>query len=60
LTGNEALKAHRRADLLSEEVKTLSEKIQTQLANNKDNINVNVLIKQIVELNNSINAAQVS
>jgi alanyl-tRNA synthetase len=60
LTGTEALKAHRRADLLADQVNVLATHVANQLTDNKHALNVNALIKQIIELNNAVNAAQVS
>lgn len=59
MTGNEALKAHKKADLLTKDVNELVAHIKTTLAS-KEPINVNLLVKKIIVLNETINQSQVS
>ena len=59
MTGNEALKAHKKADILTKDVNELVAHIKTTLAS-KEPINVNLLVKKIIVLNETINQSQVS
>jgi len=60
VTGAEALKAHKKADLLEKEVKELTVNIQNEIKTKKDTVNLTQLNKQIYALNEAINQSQIS
>ena len=59
VTGPEALRSHKKADVLEKEVADLSTSIQNQITTNKD-VNLQSLNKQIYDLNETINQSQIS
>lgn len=60
VTGNEAVRSHKKADVLEKEVSDLSSSIQSQIKANKDGVNLQSLNKDIYNLNETINQSQIS
>lgn len=60
VTGNEALKAHKKADSLERDVNELGAKISKEIAENKSGINLVALNKLVYNLNEEINQSQIA
>lgn len=60
VTGSEALKANKKADVLEKSVRDLQTEIQNEINTNKSGIQLQVLNKKIYSLNELINQSQIS
>jgi alanyl-tRNA synthetase len=60
ITGQEGLRAHKKADNLEDEVKRLIKTIENQLQQDKASINLQTVNKNIFQLTEEINQSQIS